>query len=95
MLPPGSEDKVMHAQFKVGDTDVMLSDGRCSGSPKFEGFSLSISAPDEATARRHFEAMSAGGQVTMPLAKTFWSPCFGMLKDKFGVGWMITVPTGP
>src|SRR5512137_2388992 len=65
MLPPGSEDKVMHAQFRVGDTDVMLSDGRCSGNPKFEGFSLSIEAPDEAAARRYFDAMSAGGQVVM------------------------------
>jgi PhnB protein len=91
MLPPGSEDKVMHASFRVGDTEVMLSDGRCSGTPSFDGFALSIAAADEADARRKFDAMSAGGAVTMPLGKTFWSPCFGMLTDRFGVSWMITV----
>ncbi len=92
MLPPGSENKVMHAQFPVGDTTVMASDGRCSGTPKFDGFSLSVACADEADARRKFDAMAEGGQVVMPLGKTFWSPCFGMLKDKFGVNWMITVP---
>lgn len=92
MLPPGSEDKVMHASFKVGDTEVMLSDGRCSGKPQFNGFSLSITAPDEAGARRMFDALGKGGQITMPIGKTFWSPCFGMLQDRFGVHWMLTVP---
>jgi PhnB protein len=92
MLPPGSENKVMHASLRVGDTDIMLSDGRCSGTTKFEGFSLSITAPDETAARRMFDALSSDGHVTMPIGKTFWSPCFGMLKDRFGVGWMITVP---
>ena len=91
MLPPGSEDKVMHASFRVGDTEVMLSDGRCSGTPKFDGFALSITAADEADARRKFDAMSAGGEVTMPLGRTFWSQCFGMLTDRFGVGWMMSV----
>ena len=91
MLPPGSENKVMHASFKVGDTDVMLSDGRCSGKPNFAGFSLSITAPDEAVARRIFSALAEGGSVTMPIGKTFWSPCFGMLTDRFGVGWMLNV----
>jgi PhnB protein len=91
MLPPGSEDKVMHASFKVGDTDVMLSDGRCSGQLSFAGFSLSVTAPDEAAARRMFSALAEGGSVTMPIGKTFWSPCFGMLTDRFGVGWMVTV----
>jgi PhnB protein len=94
-LPAGSDDKVMHASFRVGDTEVMMSDGFCSGSPKFAGFSLSISAPDEATARRYFDAMAAGGQVTMPLGPTFWSPLFGMLQDRFGVGWMISVAAEP
>ena len=92
MLPPGSEDKVMHASFKVGDTEVMLSDGRCSGKPQFNGFSLSITAPDEAGARRMFDALGKGGQITMPIGRTFWSPCFGMLQDRFGVHWMLTVP---
>jgi PhnB protein len=91
MLPPGSEDKVMHASFRVGDTEVMLSDGRCSGKPAFNGFSLAIGAADEATARRYFDALVDGGSVTMPLGATFWSPCFGMLTDRFGVGWMVSV----
>lgn len=90
-LPPGSEDKVMHASFRVGDTEVMLSDGFCSGQPSFAGFALSIGARDEADARRTFDAMADGGEVTMPLGATFWSPCFGMLTDRFGVGWMIGV----
>ena len=90
-VPPGSQDKVMHASFRVGDTEVMMSDGFCSGAPKFSGFSLSIGAADEATARRHFDALAAGGSVTMPLGATFWSPCFGMLTDRFGVNWMISV----
>ena len=90
-VPPGSDDKVMHASFHVGDTEVMLSDGFCSGQPKFNGFSLAIAAADEPAARRMFDSMAAGGQVTMPMGPTFWSPCFGMLTDRFGVGWMITV----
>src|SRR5512139_1205355 len=94
MMPPGSENKVMHASFRVGDTEVMVSDGRCSGQPRFDGFSLSITAKDEADARRKFDAMAVGGEVTMPLGRTFWSPCFGMLKDRFGVGWMITIASG-
>lgn len=91
MLPAGSEDKVMHASFKVGDTEVMLSDGTCGGAPKFDGFSLALAAADEGDAHRKFDALAAGGEVTMPLGKTFWSPCFGMLKDRFGVNWMIMV----
>jgi PhnB protein len=91
MLPPGSEDKLMHAEFKVGDTTVMLSDGMCAGTPRFEGFSLALACDTEDAARRRFDALGAGGEVTMPLNKTFWSPCFGMLKDRFGVGWMVMV----
>ena len=91
MMPPGSENKVMHASFHVGDTEVMVSDGRCSGQPKFDGFSLSITAADETDARRKFEAMADGGEVTMPLGKTFWSPLFGMVTDRYGVGWMVMV----
>ena len=71
----------------------MLSDGFCSGKPQFNGFSLSLTAKDEAAARRMFDALADGGKVTMPLGKTFWSPCFGMLTDRFGVGWMVTVPS--
>ena len=90
MLPPGFENKVMHAEFRVGESLVMVSDG-CGESTKFGGFSLSLALPTEAGARRAFAALSDGGKVTLPLTKTFWSPCFGMLEDKFGVGWMVTV----
>jgi PhnB protein len=90
-VPPGSENKVMHSEFRVGDSVVMASDGFVSGKPSFTGFSLAVDEPDEATAKRHFAALSEGGNVTMPIGKTFWSPCFGMLTDKFGVGWMIGV----
>ena len=91
MLPPGSENKVMHASMQIGETLDMASDGRCSGVPDFKGFSLSIDAPDAATAERYFNALGDGGTVQMPLAKTFWSPLFGMVTDRFGVGWMVTV----
>ncbi len=91
MVPPGSEDKVMHASLQVGDSIVMASDGSCGGKPSFSGFSLSLTAPDVAAATKAFNALAEGGQVTMPLGKTFWSPCFGMLADRFGVGWMINV----
>lgn len=92
MVPPNWDDKVMHASFYIGDSMVMASDG-CSDAegPQFRGFSLSITAPDEAAARRIFDALGEGGQVTMPLGKTFWSPCFGMLSDRYGIGWMIGV----
>ncbi len=91
MVPPGSEDKVMHASFRVGDTMVMASDGRCEAQPSFQGFSLSLSVPDEAEADRRFAALADGGQVQMPLAKTFFSPRFGMVADRFGVSWMVIV----
>jgi PhnB protein len=91
MVPPGSEDKVMHASFRIGETTVMASDGSCSGQPSFQGFSLSLTVPDEAEADRLFAALADGGQVQMPLAKTFFSPRFGMVADRFGVSWMIIV----
>jgi len=90
MTPPNWGDKIMHASLKIGQTVVMASDG-CGDGTKFEGFSLSISVNTEAEAKNAFTALSAGGQVKMPLTKTFWSPCFGMLEDKFGVGWMVNV----
>jgi PhnB protein len=89
MVPPGWENKVMHATIRVGGATVMASDGN-SDKPNFAGFSLSIGAPDVATANRMFAALADGGQVTMPIGKTFWSPCFGMLTDRFGVGWMVS-----
>jgi PhnB protein len=92
MVPPGSEDKVMHASFRIGDTTVMASDGRCLGKPNFQGFALSITAANEAQADRTFAAQADGGQVQMALGKTFFSPRFGMLTDRFGVSWMVLVP---
>ena len=92
--PPGSENKVMHASFRVGDTEVMASDGMGSGKANFQGFSLSVNARDEAHAKRIFEALSEGGKVQQPLIKTFFSPAFGMVADRFGVSWMVVVP-GP
>lgn len=75
-MPEGSENKVMHSSLRIGDTVVMASDGRCAGKPSFQGFSLSL---------------ADGGQVQMPLEKTFWSPRFGMVADRFGVSWMVNV----
>jgi PhnB protein len=91
MVPHGSEDKVMHTCFRIGDTAVMASDGRCQGQPSFQGFSLSLTAADEAEADRLFAALGEGGQVQMPLGKTFFSPRFGMVADRFGVSWMVVV----
>jgi len=91
MHPPGSENKVMHASLRIGGARLMASDGRCQGKPSFQGFSLCLDAKDEAEAKRWFAALSAGGEVRMPLGKTFFSPCFGMLADRFGVPWMIIV----
>ena len=90
MIPANWSDKIMHTSMKIGATVVMASDG-CSEEPSFEGFSLSISVPNEADADRVFNALSEGGQVRIPLGKTFWSPRFGMLQDKFGVSWMVSV----
>ena len=94
-IPPGSEEKVMHANLRIGDSSIMASDGRCTGRPSFQGFSLSLTVPDAATADRTFAALSEGGQVNMPLTKTFFSPRFGMLADKFGVTWMVIVQQSP
>ena len=89
---PNSDDKVMHAAFRVGDSTVMASDGMAAGKPDFKGFSLSIDAKSEAEADKLFTALADGGKVTMPMGKTFFSPRFGMVSDKFGVGWMVIVP---
>ena len=86
---PGTENRVMHASLRIGGSTVMVSDGRCSGQAGFQGFSLSITVPDEAETGRLFSALAEGGQVVMQLAKTFYSPCFGMVTDRFGVLWMI------
>jgi len=91
-ISPGSADKVMHATLRIGDSIVMASDGHCTGKPGFQGISLSLTAPTPADAEKYFKALSAGGQVQMPLTKTFFSPSFGMVDDKFGVTWMVMVP---
>lgn len=91
MLPPGSGNKVMHASVRIGKSELMLSDGSCKGQPEFKGFSLSITAADEAECDRFFNALAEGGQVQMPLGRTFWSRRFGMVADRFGVGWMVGV----
>ena len=94
-MPDCFEEKIMHATLRIGETLLMASDGRCEGPQNFEGFSLSITVADDAEAERVFTALSDGGLVTMALAKTFWAPKFGMLQDKFGVGWMVSVMQKP
>jgi len=91
MVAPGTGDKVMHASFRIGETTVLASDGRCQGAPSFQGFALSLTVPTEAEAERLFGALGDGGQVQMPMAKTFFSPRFGMVADRFGVSWMVYV----
>jgi len=89
MVQPGTADKIMHGSFKVGGTEVFVSDGRCEGKSNFAGFALTLTAANEGEAERLFGALANGGTVQMPLAKTFFSPRFGMLADKFGVSWMV------
>jgi PhnB protein len=84
-------DKVMHASLKVGDSTILLSDGGCNGQPSPQGFGLTLGARDEAEAQRLFSALSDGGKIQMPLGKTFFSPAFGMVADKFGILWMVIV----
>jgi PhnB protein len=92
MIPEGWGDKVMHSSFKVGDAELMASDGCQAGGAAFSGISLALTVKTEEEAERAFNALSEGGQVTMPLAKTFFSPRFGTLTDRFGVSWMVIVP---
>lgn len=92
-VPPGSENKIMHACLRIGEAQVMLSDGGCNArTHEFRGFSLSLSVADEAEADRVFAALAEGGEVRMPLARTFFSRRFGVLADRFGVGWMVIAP---
>jgi PhnB protein len=92
--PPGSEDKIMHAELRIGAARIMASDGMCMGQPDFRGVSLALTVPDAATADRVFAALGEGGQVQMPLGPTFFSPRFGMVADRFGASWMILVGQG-
>lgn len=88
--PPA--DKVMHAGLRIGGTELALSDGMCSGKPDFRGFSLTLVCDDAAEARRRFDALAEGGEVEMPMGESFFANVFGMLRDRFGVGWMVMVP---
>jgi PhnB protein len=90
-MPSGMENKIMHAQVQIGETVVLMSDGRCTGKPSFQGFALSLTVRTEAEADKAFSALVDGGTVGMPLAKTFFSPRFGMVTDRFGVMWMVLV----
>ncbi|HEX6119726.1 MAG TPA: VOC family protein [Dongiaceae bacterium] len=92
MVKPGSGNKVMHSEVQIGSSTFLASDGHCAGKPSFEGFSLSVDAPNDAEAKRMFTALAEGGQVRMPMDKTFFASSFGMCADKFGVGWMVIVP---
>jgi len=91
MVPPGGGDRIMHARVEIGGSTLLLSDGNGQGQPNFQGFALTITAADPAEAERRFNALADGGQVRMPLDKTFFSPAFGMLADRFGVAWMVYV----
>jgi PhnB protein len=93
-LAPGFEKKIMHASFRVRGVPLMAADGRDDKS-KSDGTWLVLTLPTEAECRRAFDALANGGIVAMPLTKTFNSPCFGMLTDRFGLGWMVTVPQAP
>jgi PhnB protein len=86
---PENKQKVMHSSFRVGDTQVLASDGRCTGKASFSGVTLTLAADTPAEAEKLFGALGKGGQVTMPMAETFFAHRFGMLADKFGVNWMV------
>ena len=95
--PPGMNapgDKIMHAALRIGETQILASDGMCAGQPKFDGFSLALTVPNDAEAKRVFNALADGGQVRMPLTKTFFASSFGMVADRFGVGWMVLASKG-
>ena len=91
LVPPGAENKVMHSSSRIGETTVMASDGLCLGKPDFKGVSLTLTASSDNEAEQLFTALNDGGQVQMPLTKTFFSSRFGMVADRFGVSWMIIV----
>ena len=91
-IPPALDDKIMHASLRIGTSEIMASDGMCTGKSEFQGVSLSLEVASEAEADRLFNALAQGGQVQMPIGKTFFSPRFGMVADRFGVSWMVVVP---
>jgi len=91
-MSPESKDKIMHAAFRVGDTQIMASDGQCSGKASFSGIALTLNATSNAEAEKLFNALAKGGKVNMPMSETFFANRFGMVADKFGVGWMVINP---
>jgi len=91
MCTPENAERVMHSSIRIGDSTVMMSDGRGSMKPEFKGVSLSLIPSGVAEAQKAFKALSEGGQIQMPMDKTFFSPAFGMVADKFGVSWMVVV----
>jgi PhnB protein len=92
MMTPGTGEKIMHASVRIGDSTIMASDGRCMGKANFQGISLSLTLSNDAEAKLRFDALANGGQVQMPLAKTFFATSFGLVADRFGVAWMVYVP---
>lgn len=90
-MPPGYENKIMHCSFRIGETEILASDGMCAGTPDFQGFSLALTVADKEEARRKFGLLADGGVIQMPMDETFFSPAFGMVKDCFGVSWSVIV----
>ena len=88
-IDAANADKVLHSSFRIGDLEVLASDGMCSGQTGFQGISLALTVPGVAEAERLFNALGDGGQVQMPLTKAFFSPSFGIVADRFGVSWML------
>ena len=93
-MSPGSKDKIMHSAFHIGDTQVMATDGQCSGKASFSGITLTLNAASNGEAEKLFNALAQGGKVNMPMSETFFAHRFGMVADKFGVGWMVLNPKG-
>ncbi|HMI51215.1 MAG TPA: VOC family protein [Candidatus Saccharimonadales bacterium] len=87
--PPEWQDKIMHIRMDVGDRVLMASDAPPGHYEKPQGFSVSVTAKDPAEAERFFNELSKNGKVIMPLGKTFWSPAFAMLVDRFAIPWMV------
>ncbi|QIB64207.1 VOC family protein [Kineobactrum salinum] len=90
-MPPGYENKIMHCCFRIGKTEILASDGMCTGTPDFQGFSLALTVADKEEAQHKFGLLADGGDIQMPMEETFFSPAFGMVKDRFGVSWSVLV----
>jgi PhnB protein len=92
-MPPGGLQKLIHARLRLGEAVLMMGDGAPREGGGFRGFSLTLQYSAEANARSAFGALADGGQVLMPIGPTFFSPCYGILVDRFGVQWMVMVRT--